>query len=277
MTSTPSWRRYVAIGDSFTEGMSDPDPQQPQAYRGWADRLAGFLARHAHDSGRSLDYANLAIRGRLISDIAGRQTDEALALRPDLVSIVGGANDCLRPSVDTDDVAHQLEQAVARLRATGADVLMATPGDPGWAPIMKHTRGRFAVHTANIWGIAQRHGATVVDMWTMPALRDVRMWAPDRIHLSSEGHRRVAAQAAWSLGLDPAVDWSTPLAPLPEPGRWEQARGHARWTQTYVGPWVQRRLTGRSSGDTVEAKRAQPDPVDPSTVALENDHPTGAA
>jgi lysophospholipase L1-like esterase len=42
--SRTSWHRYVALGDSFTEGLSDPDPERPGGYRGWADRLAGHLA-----------------------------------------------------------------------------------------------------------------------------------------------------------------------------------------------------------------------------------------
>jgi len=124
------WTRYVAVGDSFTEGMSDPDPEIPDRYVGWADRLAVALARYASDAGQQFGYANLAVRGRLLADIVGPQLDAALALEPDLVSIVGGGNDILRPSADVDALAGRLEDAVVRIRATGADVLMATPFDP---------------------------------------------------------------------------------------------------------------------------------------------------
>ena len=31
----------------------------------------------------------------------------------------------------------------------------------------------------------------------------------------------------------------------------------ARWVRQYLAPWVKRRLTGRSSGDTVTAKRPE--------------------
>ena len=82
--------RFVAIGDSFTEGLFDPKPDQTNAYVGWADRLAGHLARCASEDDRSFGYANLAVRGRLLDNIAGQQVDDALALEPDLVSIVGG-------------------------------------------------------------------------------------------------------------------------------------------------------------------------------------------
>ena len=110
------WTRYVAVGDSFTEGMSDPDPEIPDRYVGWADRLAVDLARYASDAGHQFGYANLAVRGRLLADIVGPQLDAALALEPDLVSIVGGGNDILRPSADVDALAGKLEDAVVRIR-----------------------------------------------------------------------------------------------------------------------------------------------------------------
>ena len=93
-----AWTRYVAVGDSFTEGMSDPDPSTPDAYVGWADRLATLLAPHVEE----FSYANLAVRGRKLADVTGPQLDAALALEPDLVSIVGGGNDLLRPRADVD-------------------------------------------------------------------------------------------------------------------------------------------------------------------------------
>lgn len=264
MRSTGSdrrWRRYVAIGDSFTEGMSDPSPHDPDVYIGWADRLAASLSARNAAEGIDFGYANLAVRGRLIADVVGPQTDAALDLYPDLVSMVGGANDCLRARVDLDDIAGQLEGAVERIRATGADVLLATTADPGWAPLLRRVRPRLAVHTANVWGIAQRHDCLVLDQWSMPTLRRVDMWAADRIHLSTLGHERVAAQAAWTLGLYPDPAWQTPLPPAPALGRWASAQTHATWVRTHLTPWVQRRMQGRSSGDHVEPKRPTLAPV----------------
>lgn len=256
------WQRYVAIGDSFTEGMVDPSPTDEDAYVGWADRLAAVLAAENAAAGVPFGYANLAIRGKLLADVTGRQTDAALALRPDLVSIVAGGNDCLRPHADLDALADELEATVARIRAAGADVLMATSCDPTWAPVLKVIGRRVAIHTANVWGIAQRHGAYVLDTWTLRSLRDVRMWGPDRLHLSTLGHQRVAEQAAWTLGLrDGARDWAVPLPPAPALTRRQGAQGHAAWARTHLVPWVERRLKHVSSGDDRTAKRPQLQPV----------------
>ena len=248
--------RYVALGDSFTEGLNDPEPDRTNAYVGWADRLAAHLAQSASSDNRAFGYANLAVRGRLLDDIAGQQVDDALALEPDLVSIVGGGNDILRPKADIDALAARLERAVGRVRATGADVLLATPVDPRNAPLMKATRGRAAIFTAHIWSIARRHDAYVIDQWGMAALLDWRMWAPDRIHLTSEGHRRVALNAFTTMGFTATdIGWADPLPAAAPISRTDAARANAQWAREYVGPWVQRRLRGQSSGDAISAKR----------------------
>lgn len=263
------WTRYVAIGDSFTEGMCDEgdrpgdEREHHGEYVGWADRLATMLARVADREGASFAYANLAIRGRLLADVTDRQLPEALALGPDLISIVGGGNDIMRPAADMTALAARLERAVVAARATGADVLLATPTNPEGAPIIRHLRGRHAVHTANIWSIARRHGCHVIDQWGLGALQDWRMWAEDRIHMTSEGHRRVALAAFAALGYRPEdADWEAPLPPRPAPARAERLRSDREWLATHVSPWVGRRLRGRSSGDTRAAKRPALAPYD---------------
>ena len=252
------WTRYVAIGDSFTEGMSDVDPSSPDGYVGWADRLAHHLDAIAEAEHLPFGYANLAVRGRKLDDVVGPQLDEALRLTPDLVSMVGGGNDLLRPSVDLDGLADRIEQAAVRVRQTGADVLLATPTDTRDAGLFKALRSRHAVHTANLFTIAQRHGCHVLNLWGMESLRDWRMWAEDRIHLTSEGHRRVALAALTALGHSTDLaDWDTPLPPSDRAARREELRAHAAWARAHAAPWVQRRLRGESSGDRVVAKRPQ--------------------
>ncbi len=266
---TPRWSRYVAIGDSFTEGLWDsPDgvagPTRPDLpLRGWADVLAARLsARRVAAGDGPLEYANLAIRGRLLRPILAEQVPAALGLRADLVSLVGGGNDILRPAADVDRLARDLEHAVARLRAAGVDVLLGTGVDTVNSGVIRATRARVAIYNCHIWSIARRHGAYVVDLWGMRSLLDWRMWADDRIHLTTEGHARVAQAALVGLGLtpdDPA--WDDPLAPQPPTPRLEQLRGDARWAREHVYPWATRRLRGRSSGDTRVPKRPVPAPV----------------
>src|SRR5699024_1455532 len=210
------WARYVAVGDSMTEGLWDPystsggtaaggvqavapeavdSPAEPgeAPLRGWADRLALALSeRRIADGGAPLEYANLAVRGRLLGPILDAQLPAALKAGADLVSVVGGGNDLLRPNADPDRLAARLERGVRAARETGADVLLATGTDTRRAPLLAAIRPKVAVYNAHIWSIARRNGAYVLDVWGLRALRDWRMWAEDRIHLSSEGHHRVA-------------------------------------------------------------------------------------
>ena len=258
----PPWHRYVAIGDSFTEGMSDADPRTEGRYIGWADRLAVELSTRVPEG--DFRYANLAVRGRKLDDVVGPQLEAALALQPDLISLVGGGNDILRPRVDLDEIADRLERAVVAIRATGADVLLATPADPADAGLLSSLRSRHGVHAANVFSIAQRHGAHVLNLWGLQALRDWRLWSTDRIHLSTEGHRRVAQEALSAL-QQPVSDphWRAPLDPADPTPRLAQMAETARWARAHAVPWVHRRLTGRSSGDSVSAKITTPTPFGP--------------
>jgi lysophospholipase L1-like esterase len=253
--SRTSWRRYVALGDSFTEGLADPDPQRPGEFRGWADRLAEHLAAAADGE---VEYANLAIRGRLLGQVLAEQVPVALAAEPDLVSLVAGGNDLLRPGADPDRLVADLEDAVVRFRAAGADVLLATGVDPRQTPIIRRTRGRVAVFNASLWSIAARHGAVVLDQWGAGWVQDWRMWDSDRIHLTAEGHRRTALAAATALGLRVDDDWRTPLPPQPPRALRAALAEEAAWVRGFVAPWIGRRLRGRSSGDGRAAKRPVP-------------------
>ncbi|UFU07213.1 SGNH/GDSL hydrolase family protein [Ruania halotolerans] len=255
--------RYVAIGDSMTEGLWDEDPHAPGALRGWADRFAaGVTARRYEDGLEPLEYANLAIRGRLLGPILTEQLPLALSAAPDLVSIVGGGNDLLRPGSDPDRLAVELDRAVRTARAEGAQVLLATGTDTRNAGLLRRIRPKVAIYNAHIWSIANRYGAHVLDIWGLHPLQDWRMWAEDRIHLSSLGHARVADAALVALGLDPEDRaWQVPLGRAPATPATQQLRSDAAWVARDVYPWAARRLRKRSSGDERAPKRPELLPV----------------
>nr|WP_189670721.1 SGNH/GDSL hydrolase family protein [Promicromonospora soli] len=247
------------MGDSFSEGLWDPYPDAPDVQRGWADILAATLsARRIAAGDAPLEYANLAIRGRKLRQIIAEQLDATIAAQPDLVSLVGGGNDILRAKADLDAISAALEDAVVALRATGADVLIGTGFKAGAA--LSWTNGRTGIFNANVWSIAQRHGAHVLDLWGMRSLADLRLWSEDRIHLIPEGHQRVANAALVALGLDPEdATYDVPLDVAPPVAFRETARANAAWMRQHVGPWVKRRLTGSSSGDGRTAKWPTPE------------------
>ncbi|MFB6892377.1 SGNH/GDSL hydrolase family protein [Kitasatospora sp. NPDC056327] len=244
---------YVALGDSFTEGLNDPG--SGGAFTGWADRLAGLLAAGRPPGG--FRYANLAVRGRLLDQIVAEQVPQVRRIRPDLVTFCAGGNDILRPGSDPDEVAERFEAAVAQLAAAAGTVLICTGFDTRNVPLFKHLRGKIATYNGHMRAVADRHDCKVADLWSLRAVQDRRAWSEDRLHLSPEGHQRVALLAARSLGLrtaqDPEAPWPDAQALSPA----EQRRENIHWAREHLLPWVGRRLRGESSGDHVEAKRPE--------------------
>ena len=236
------WQRYIALGDSLTEGLCDPAPDG--ALRGWADRLALLLAARG-----GLHYANLAIRSKRVRDVSGRQVERALELRPDLVSILIGANDLVKRRVDVPALAAELEETVSRVRAIGADVLLVTPFLPGRRAASLYTR-RFAAFATALAGIATRTGAILIDTDLHPELGERPNWGEDLVHLSSRGHRFLAYRAAEVLGVPDADALGALDAALHE----HEPIGAGVWWRRHALPWIWRRLHGRAAGDGRMAK-----------------------
>ena len=162
-----TWKSFVAIGDSFTEGLDDWRPDGTP--RGWADRVAERLAEDEPE----LRYANLAVRGKLLDQIVADQVPVAERLRPDLIAFAAGGNDIIRFACDTDDLARRFDEALGRVTATGAQVLVFTGFDVGrMHPLIRRLRGRVACYSELTRASAERHGSTVVDLRGMTPLAD---------------------------------------------------------------------------------------------------------
>jgi lysophospholipase L1-like esterase len=172
--------RYVALGDSFTEGVGDPHPTSPNGLRGWADHVAVALAQINPE----LRYANLAVRGRRMDEIIAGQLQTAVMLEPDLVVAYAGMNDLLLVRNDIDAMMASYADALKTLQQTGAHVLAFTAGDLGTVPLFRRLRGRAAIYNELLRGIADDLGLQLVDFWRFTEFRDPRLWASDRIHLS---------------------------------------------------------------------------------------------
>lgn len=180
MQTIPTHSSLVAVGDSFTEGMSDLLPDG--SYRGWADLLAARMAATTP----GFRYANLAVRGKLIGQIVDEQVEVAAAMNADVITLVGGLNDTLRPKCDMGQVRGLLTEAVERLAPSCRQlVLMRSPGRQG--PVLERFRPRMEELFTHVEDLAQRHGALVVDLYGAPSLYDPRLWDVDRLHLTGEG------------------------------------------------------------------------------------------
>jgi lysophospholipase L1-like esterase len=252
-----AWRSFVAMGDSFTEGMCDPYPDG--TFRGWADLVA---ARLAVERGPDFGYANLAIRGRLLERVVTEQLEPTLAMKPDLISFAAGGNDILRRKVTPAKLIERIDPVIGELRATGADVILFRFADmSAHLPGARIVGPRAIALNEGAGRLAEKHGAYLVDLFADPTFRNPVMWSADRLHMSPAGHRRVAAHVLDTLGVGVEEDWLL-VPPVPAPTPWLLARGaDLRWAGQHLAPWIRRRLAGASSGDTVTAKRPMLAPV----------------
>lgn len=270
MTAAPSYQRFVALGDSFTEGLSDvarPDGRP----RGWADRLAAALATLDPE----FDYANLAVRGKLLGQVMRDQAtqlpDLLAAPSQTLVSFHAGANDVLRPRSDLPDLRSDYELAVRELVSHGSPVMVFTviPRAGGTGRTAARLASRFSAFNEGVYACVDRYGLTLVDLARVTALQDRRLWNDDRLHLAPEGHRRVAAAALAALGCaddvllgGPSGWWCEPLPAEDLRGRGADLVDDAQWVRKHLAPWLVRRVRGTSSGDGMSAKQPHPALVD---------------
>jgi len=254
--------RYVAIGDSTTEGLDDPDGAG--GFRGWANRFAELIAaQQDRTNGPQLLYANLAVRGLKTRGILESQLERALAMRPDVSTVVSGTNDVLRPKFDINAYQRDVERMQRALIEQGATVLTFTlPDLSSVNPTARIARARVARMNEALRDVAQSTGAIVVDLARVNIANDMRLWSADRLHANSLGHARIAAALAHAVQL-PGSDasWATPLSDEPLRSAALRWATHLRWTGDYLVPWLGRRLQGRSSSDGVTCKRPELSPV----------------
>ena len=257
--------RYVALGDSSTEGLEDPDGVG--GYRGWANRLAERIAAAQAAAGlpEPLLYANLAVRGRRTRRVRDEQLPRAGELRPDLATIFVGTNDVVARRFDAAAFARDLEHMQRTLVAGGATVLGFTLPDP--APVMPLARGlapRVRVLNDAFRSVSAATGALLVDLAAHPVASDPRLWCEDRLHANPAGHARIAAALAHALALPGAdASWSAPRPARGPRGGQARLAAELRWTRRHLVPWLWRHLHGRSAGDGRGPKRPDLLPIAP--------------
>jgi len=229
--------RFVALGDSLTEGVGDP---VTDGWRGWAALLAGGLAEE------HVEFTNLAVIGAQTREVLEQQTPAGLALQPDVVSVVIGVNDTLRCTFDIHAVAARLDRVYGAFRDRGTILLTACLPDPGamlglpGALAKPLARRQRAVNTV-VHALSERHGAVHLHAVEGDWVTDRAMWSADRLHPGERGHRQLAVRFHALLGEH---GLATGPAPSPEPEFPAPAKSASLlWLATAGTGWVARRCT----------------------------------
>ncbi len=243
----PTFLRYVAIGDSSTEGIEDPAPNG--GWRGWSRRLAERIAEQG-----TLEYANFGVRGLTTREIREQQLAPALALAPDLVTCFSGTNDVIRPRFDLRSVLADLRHVQQACASNGAVVLTFTlPDLTPLLPLARLIAPRIRALNAGVRQVCAETGARWVDFAAHPIATDARLWSDDRLHANAAGHARIAAALAEALGLPGSNGaWREPLPALPALHSWQRLQEQGAWARRHLLPWMWLRLTrGDAAGRPV--------------------------
>ncbi len=244
-------RSYVAIGDSLSEGLGDFSFLQRRVHSGWTDRFATLLSREAEIKGHEFKYANLAIRGAKISAIMGIQLDRALALKPDLVTVMAGQNDFFSKAEDIPELERTLREGIQKLLDAGCQVIVSNTINPIHLAVFRKL-ARLAKNITNmIDRVARDLNVALHDVHRIESLADVSYWAEDMVHFSGPGHIKVANEAAALLKLRYRLsELDDCEIAVPERGIY----GTTRWVIVHVIPFVWRRVRRVSAGDGLEPK-----------------------
>ena len=241
----------------MTEGMSDEVVNGN--YRGWADRVADELAKSNSD----FTYMNLAIRGKLLKQVVDYQIPEAIKYiegKQTLVSFHAGANDVLRPNYQADLSLPQYEEGIRLLTNAGATVIIFTVIDKvegkGKTAALWHQR--FSNFNENIRKVAAKYPVILFEAKNAEFLNDRRFLAFDRLHMNSEGHRRLANAVLQGLGYEFDPNWKVAPAVAKKKNKVVRVATNIVWVATFLIPWIWRRIRGKSSGDGRIAKYSKP-------------------
>jgi lysophospholipase L1-like esterase len=245
------YRSYVALGDSLTEGLGDFDFEVSRFGCGWADRLAELFARVAYESGENFDYANLALRGSSLYEILTAQLEDALKLKPDLVTIFAGSNDFMRANKSHPEMRALLRGAIERLHESGAHVLLVNTVNPVHLKLFQPLSYKARAMTELINSVGAEYQVPVLDLFEMREFSNLEFWCEDMVHFSGHGHIRIANRAAQMLGIDQGFE-ETDLDQMERPDR--RPLAVMKWTVQHVVPYLVRRVRRRSSGDGLEPK-----------------------
>lgn len=261
------YRSYAAIGDSLSEGLGDVNFEQNRLGAGWADRFAGLLAAQAKRANEPFEFANLSVRGSKMLEILTSQLEDTLKIRPDLVTIMAGSNDIMRPESGHAQLAALLRGGIKRLLDSGCQVVVVNVINPCHLQIFK-PMARRATRLSNLLDtIAGEFDVPVLDVQSVQEFARLEYWGEDMVHFSQHGHTKVANLAAELVGLDFRLN-EVPEDQMEAPDR--SFFGTLRWLQKWVLPFLFRRITRRSSGDGVNPKHFELEPFAP---AFELDGP----
>ncbi|MEG7879759.1 SGNH/GDSL hydrolase family protein [Bacillus paranthracis] len=194
------WKRFVAIGDSFTEGIGDE--VEGIVLKSWVDHFVQLCVN-------DIEYANFAKRGLITKEIRSQQLEKALTFNPDLVSLIAGANDVLKGRWNHYAYKEDMKCMIDTLSETGADIMIANLPDftvrlPFSTEKKQVLKEQLLEANEVILSLSREHQLHHIDFWNHQLVNDNTLWSKDFIHPNSKGYVKVAELIFSSLPVHDA-------------------------------------------------------------------------
>ncbi len=185
------WKRFVAMGDSVTSGVGD-DVDGIHCFS-WAYHLAKELG----EDNTEFSYNNIAVKGQTAREIRQTQLEQCLAMKPDLVSVMGGGNDVLTNSWNAATFEREFKEIFSALSKTGITIISSTvPDFPRLESLpashAEYMRGQIQELNQLIRKICSQHDVPYAELWHAPFTMNVSTWSRDGIHPNSIGYQQLA-------------------------------------------------------------------------------------
>jgi len=190
---------YVAVGASETTGVGSDQPLR--------DAWPAVLFRTALPAGST--FLNMGIPGATVAQAQVEEVNQALQVRPNLVTVWLNVNDMVR-EVTPADYERQLDALVKALRRDGATRVLVANTPPldrlpaflagrniGALPPPEVVNQLTDAYNAAVARVVQRQGAFLVDLYALgtaarAAGTDAALVSGDGFHPSTAGHAAVA-------------------------------------------------------------------------------------
>lgn len=181
------WKHFVAMGDSFTEGIGDE--VDGVALQSW---VVSFAELHETE----LKYTNLAKRGLISKEIREQQLEEALALQPDLVSLIAGANDILKGRFNRDEYEKDMAFMIDALSKSGASIIIGNLPDftvrlPLPEGKKEAVKAQLVETNEIIRSLSDKYKCYFIDFWDQSLSQDSSFWSQDLVHPNSRGYKEI--------------------------------------------------------------------------------------
>lgn len=177
--------RYLAIGDSLTQGVGAPDES--------TGAFPALLAEHWRADGCEVELQNAGISGYTVAQILDEQVPQIESFKPNIITFQGGGND-IANGITIDEYHENVKSVLDSATGSGARVIVLAQNDWARSPVGvdygESVPSQRAAFDDVLIEEASAHGAEFIDLRPLYAEQaDQDQWVEDGLHPTPEAYQ----------------------------------------------------------------------------------------